>query len=183
MAYSSSNIFADALAEHSVVLANCDLDGAGNYAAGGIACPIDGLNRAEAVFFFDTGGYILDFDPEAQKVLIKTNRLEYTAAVNPASAATDTVQDVTITVTGVVTTDKIVAIAPDDLEAGLVPIKAWVSAADTVKVRILNSSAGTVDGASKTWAFDVYSVIPREMKDGDSVPAALAAVKALAIGK
>jgi hypothetical protein len=42
---------------------------------------------------------------------------------------------------------------PSTLESSLSFTGAYVSAADTVKVRITNHSAGTVDGASGTWTY------------------------------
>jgi len=53
--------------------------------------------------------------------------LRATAAVNPASAATDAIADLAVTVTGVLATDYVQALPPADIESGLV-----VHAGDTV---------------------------------------------------
>ena len=111
------------------------------------------LERAAFVNFQSTSPYRFTWDAANQKVLVKERHRDYTAAVDPASALTDTIADLSVTVTGVETTDLVEAIPPADLEAGVVPILCRVSAANTVILRLHNPTAGTVNGASKTWTF------------------------------
>src|SRR3989304_7907509 len=77
--------------------------------------------------------------------------LEFSASVNPPSIAANDGDKVAVTLTGVALGDYVITQAPDDLEAGLFPGQAWVSAADTVQLPLYNYTAGAVDGAAKTW--------------------------------
>jgi len=79
----------------------------------------------------------------------------FTVDIDPPSiaAGTSTNVDVTVTGRGLVTTDRLIAIPPDDLEAGLVFRMTEVPADDTVRVRLYNPTAAAIDGASKTWTF------------------------------
>jgi hypothetical protein len=74
------------------------------------------------------------------------------ATVNPASAATDAIANLAVTVTGVLATDVVRALAPADLEAGVVCV-AVTPTTNTVTLRLHNPTAGTVDGGAKTWTF------------------------------
>jgi hypothetical protein len=80
------------------------------------------------------------------------DRLRATAAVDPASGNTDTVQDLAVTVTGVLATDYVTA-KPLALAQGVIFNGAAVPTTDTVTVGIANASAGTVNGASVSWTF------------------------------
>lgn len=80
--------------------------------------------------------------------------LRASAAVNPASGATDTVQDLAVTITGLLAADYIYP-HPPALAQGVIYNGAAVPTADTVTLGIANPSAGTVDGASLTWTFYV----------------------------
>lgn len=135
------------------------------------------------VFLAPTSGYTFEYDYTNNKVLAYKDSKRLTAAVDPASLATDAVANTQITLTGAATTDDVIAIPPVDLEAGLVCQSAWVSGANTVQVRIQNVSAGTVDGASKTWAFIVRpkSGVGVEVADTTDL-SALTAVRAFAWG-
>ena len=77
-----------------------------------------------------------------------------TATVDvPAFTANDS-QDVSVTVAGVLATDVPVAvIPPSNLDDDVVVSHAYVSAANTVVVRLGNVGAGTPDPASGTWGF------------------------------
>lgn len=74
----------------------------------------------------------------------------HSVSVNPTSLTTLTEVDISVTITGVVTTDKVIAAMSNDLEAGLIWKNAYVSAADTVVVTVANISSGTIDGAACT---------------------------------
>lgn len=128
-------------------------------------------------------GYTFDYDYSANKVKVFKDSQRLTAAVDPGSLATDVIGNTAVAVTGVATTDDIIAIPPVDLEAGLVAQSAWASNANEVTVRIQNVSAGTVDGASKTWAFIVRpkSGVGVEVADTADL-SALTGVRFLAFG-
>jgi len=74
----------------------------------------------------------------------------HSVSVNPTSLATLAEVDITVTITGVVTTDRVIAHESDNLEVGLIWKNAYVSAADSVVVTVANISAGTIDGAACT---------------------------------
>lgn len=78
--------------------------------------------------------------------------LRANAAVDPVSALTDTTQNLAVTVTGVSATDYIYP-HPPAMVQGVIFQGAAVPTLNTVTVGITNASAGTVDGASLTWAF------------------------------
>lgn len=83
--------------------------------------------------------------------------LTATATLNFASTATGAVATaLTVTVTGAAVGDKVVLGAPSTLEAGLIAF-GFVSAADTVSIRLANLSGGTVDPASASWKVAVFT--------------------------
>lgn len=72
----------------------------------------------------------------------------YTVAVDPASLAAQTGAETTVTVTGVTTDDRIICCMPAAaLNAGLC-FSARVSAADTVKIHVVNVTSGAIDMSS-----------------------------------
>lgn len=80
-------------------------------------------------------------------------RLRASAAVDPASGGTDTVQNLAVTVTGVLATDYARLASAPTVVQGVIYNGSVVCTADTVTVGIANASAGTVDGASTTVEF------------------------------
>lgn len=81
--------------------------------------------------------------------LVKTG----TVAVDPASLLTATLNETAVTITGAAVGDIVIMNPPSALEATLAFAGAYVSATNTVKVRLANISAGTVDGASASWTY------------------------------
>lgn len=74
--------------------------------------------------------------------------------VDLASVASAAVTEKSLTITGAALGDTVIMTAPAaGLTAGLVICGAYVSAADTVKVRVANLSGGTVDEDSGTWEY------------------------------
>lgn len=67
-------------------------------------------------------------------------------------------QDLTVTATGAAVNDTVHLGPPTGLTAGLIPF-AWVSAADTVTIRLSNITAGAIDPASATWKVAVHQGI------------------------
>lgn len=140
-----------------------------------------GLRVVEDILFEDEDGYRFRYDRTNKKVIALHKHNVYTAAVDPASIAADTAANTQVAVAGVTTADRILAIPPNDLESGLVLQAVWVSAADTIQVRLLNTTAGAIDGASKTWTFIVYRDQDREVKAGTDLSAVV--VRAVAFGR
>lgn len=81
-----------------------------------------------------------------------------TVSVDPGSLLTQTSEDVTVTITGAASGDIVIMNPPATLEATLAFGGAYVSAANTVKVRIVNFSAGTVDGAALSWTYAILRI-------------------------
>lgn len=70
--------------------------------------------------------------------------------IDLASVAANTSAEQTFTVTGL-STDMMVFVNKSDLDAGIGIVNARVSAADTLALTIMNSTAGAVDAASETY--------------------------------
>lgn len=102
-----------------------------------------------------TSGFVFKYDYTNSVVKAYTVCNTYTATVDPASMLTDTVANTDVTITGAVTTDIVEVIPPNTLEAGIVVQQAWVTATNTVRLRLCNTSSGTVDPASATWTFNL----------------------------
>lgn len=86
--------------------------------------------------------------PAVQKMLTATATLDF------ASIAAGAVGTLTATVTGAATGDFVIVAPPGNLNAGLV-VSGFVSAANTVTIRIINGTAGAIDPASSTWGIAV----------------------------
>jgi len=74
----------------------------------------------------------------------------YSATIDPASVAINTVAEQTFTVTGLTTGDKVV-VNPPSLSAGLGIAGARVSAANTLAINFVNPTGAAIDQASGTW--------------------------------
>ena len=81
--------------------------------------------------------------------------MRITAAVDPSSNATDTVENLAVTVTGVLAGDKVSLADSPAVVQGVIYNGSIVVTTDTVTLGIANASAGTVNGASKTVTFIV----------------------------
>lgn len=83
--------------------------------------------------------------------------LTTTATLNFASTANGAVAtELTVTVTGAAVGDKVVLGPPSTLETGLIAF-GYVSAANTVSIRLANLSGSTVDPASASWKVAVFT--------------------------
>lgn len=76
--------------------------------------------------------------------------LQATATLDWGSIGAQAAADKTVAVTGAAVGDIVAASPNTTLEAGLA-FNAWVSAADTVTIRLHNYSAGAIDPASRSW--------------------------------
>lgn len=74
-------------------------------------------------------------------------------SVDLPSIATLAVEEVSVTVTGAAAGDAVIANPPATLAAGLMFAGAYVSGADTVKLRVYNSTGGSIDEAAANWVF------------------------------
>ena len=85
--------------------------------------------------------------------ILATGVLNATATVDPASLVDGAGETKTVTVTGAALGDFAMVAAPYDLSG--VVVTAYVSAANTVSIRLQNESGSTVDLASGTWKVKV----------------------------
>jgi hypothetical protein len=82
------------------------------------------------------------------------NTAKVAVAVNPDSIAAGATLDVDVTVAGAgIAAGQAVAYAPPALTAGLVVAFVRAKAADTVTVRLYNSTAAAIDEPSGSWTF------------------------------
>ncbi|GAA0403043.1 hypothetical protein GCM10009530_63780 [Microbispora corallina] len=81
--------------------------------------------------------------------------LQGSAALDFPSIAAGAVATLSITVTGAAVGDRVAVAAPSTVNAGLMWC-AHVSAADTVTIRLLNTTGGAIDPASATWKVSVF---------------------------
>lgn len=83
-----------------------------------------------------------------------TKVIRGTVTIDPASLAAATAATETVTITGAVVGDSIVINPPAaGLTAGLLMLQAYVSAANTVKVVLYNSTGAPIDEASASWNY------------------------------
>lgn len=78
------------------------------------------------------------------------------ATLNFPNIASNGIAELTLTVTGAVAGDRVVLAAPAAIEAGLT-FSGFVSAADTVSIRLHNNSGGALNPASATWGATVFA--------------------------
>lgn len=155
-----------------------------SYATGGEALDLTTMLQGaelKGVQFESKSGYFFEYDYTNKKAKVMQQHVSYSAAVDPASIALDAVANTAVAVTGVATTDRIIAIPPVDLEAGLVMQSAWVSAANTVTVRLQNTTGAAIDGASKTWTFLAFRAFSKEVPNATDL-SALSGVRFIAWG-
>ena len=77
------------------------------------------------------------------------------ATFNPASVATITTAEQSVTIQGLAVGDFVITQKPTNT-AGVGVVNARVSAANTLSVTFVNPTAGAVDAASETWQFLVF---------------------------
>lgn len=77
-----------------------------------------------------------------------------TVSVTISALAADAEEDITLTITGAAAGD-LVALAPNNssMETGVSISAVWISAADTVKLRISNQSGSGLTGSTATWDY------------------------------
>lgn len=80
-----------------------------------------------------------------------------TQAVDPASITGGAIGTITITATGILATDLVAIEAPATLSAGLV-VQGFQVTADTITVKLMNTTASPIDDTSKTWTWKALRV-------------------------
>lgn len=80
-----------------------------------------------------------------------------TANVNPGSIASVTRGTIAVPMTGAKVGDFVGANPPAALEAGLLYVGAYVSAANEVTIMLYNLTGGAVDGAARDWTLFLIS--------------------------
>lgn len=154
------------------------------YAAGGVPLTFPEIEYAKSAEVIEgLAGYETEWDNEAQKLLVLKKERKITTSVNPASLATDAIANLDVTVTGAATTDDVWVVPAVTLEAGIVVQSARVQSADTVRLRLLNTSAGTVDAAAANWDFILRNAKAREIEATSTELQAFTAVKLEVAGR
>jgi hypothetical protein len=81
---------------------------------------------------------------------IKSGTVSVTIAADAAAAE----EDVSLTITGVAAGDVVLLMPLDaSMETGVGTIACWVSATDTVKVRISNFNGSSLTGSTQNWTY------------------------------
>ena len=81
---------------------------------------------------------------------------EYTETIDLGAVAANTSEEETLTVTGVTTDDRVLAVVPPSLEAGLMVGPCRITADDTVALTEMNATASSIDHTSEaSWIFVV----------------------------
>lgn len=86
-----------------------------------------------------------------------TKIIKATATLDFPNVSSNGSTSLTATVTGAVAGDFVLLAPPSGLESGLT-FSGWVSAADTVRIRIHNNSGGSIDPASASWGITVMTI-------------------------
>ena len=87
---------------------------------------------------------------KAIKTYVSARSIHVIASLNFASIASNSTGTQTVTVTGATVSSGVTLGAPSTIEAGLIWC-GFVSAADTVTIRLHNASGGAIDPALATW--------------------------------
>jgi hypothetical protein len=84
---------------------------------------------------------------------LEKNLLVGTVTIDPPSIAAGSTANVDVSVPGLTTSHRVLVMCQSDLEHGLIPIAAYVPAANTLRVRITNFTSAAIDGAARTWFY------------------------------
>jgi len=76
-----------------------------------------------------------------------------TVSIDPPSIAAGASADIDVAVPGLKTGHVVIAMCQGPLEVGLVPQAAWVPVADTLRVRLYNSTGAAIDGVARGWFY------------------------------
>jgi len=76
-----------------------------------------------------------------------------TVTVDPPSIAAGASGDVDVTVSGLTTDHKVIAMCQTFLDVGLVPQAAWVPSANTLRIRLYNPTGAAINGLAREWFY------------------------------
>lgn len=93
---------------------------------------------------------------EGSLTTLHKHRLTATATLDFGSIASNGIGELTVTVTGAAAGNPVMLGPPSTIEAGLT-WSGFVSAADTVTIRLHNNTSASVDPASASWAVSVHA--------------------------
>jgi hypothetical protein len=82
-----------------------------------------------------------------------TSLIVGTVTVDPASINGGASGNTDVSVDGLTTRHKVVAMCQDALEAGLVPQAAYVPTDGTLRIRLYNATGNPIDGNARVWFF------------------------------
>ena len=83
--------------------------------------------------------------------------LQGTVTVDPPEVTKYATVNVDVTVSSLLTSHRVYVQCQSDLENGLVCIAAYCPVNGTLRLRISNWSASSVNGAARTWAYQAYT--------------------------
>ncbi len=82
--------------------------------------------------------------------------VEFTAALTPSAVSANSVAEQTFTVTGILTSDKLVNVIKPTLTTHIGIVGARISANNTIAITYLNSSGGSATPAAETYSVLVW---------------------------
>ena len=82
--------------------------------------------------------------------------LKGTVAVDPPSIAAASCGTVAVTIAGLTTAHIVVLAIPAALEANLGYVGRYVSAANTLTIKLVNPTAAAIDGAALSWTYTAW---------------------------
>lgn len=101
---------------------------------------------------------VAGFKPASNSSQAMTYIKSGTIAVDPASLATLSSSETSVTISGAAVGDIVIMNPPASFETGLIFSGARVSAANTVLVRISNMTAGSINGAALNWTYTIIRI-------------------------
>jgi hypothetical protein len=84
---------------------------------------------------------------------LEKNLLVGTVTIDLPTIYVGATTNVDVTVPGLTTSHRVIVMCQSDLEHGLIPIAAYVPAANTLRIRITNFTSAAIDGAARTWFY------------------------------
>lgn len=111
------------------------------------------------------GGYSFEYDHTTGKVKAFNTMLDASMEITPGEVPAGEAVDIVVEHGAFKIGDYLVMQPPSNLEAGLVPIAAWVTEAGKAKVRIYNPTAAAVTGVAKFWNLLTFTPAQREVYD------------------
>lgn len=153
-----------------------------SYPAGGETLDLDRFfTQCMGVIIEPTNGYTFEYNPPTKKLKAFHTFADLSADVTPGEIAAGTAVDIEVSHSKLKSGDYLLPKAPFNLEAGLIPITAWVTEAGKAKIRIFNATADAITGTQKSWMLHAILTVPREVFAGANL-SDLAGVRFIAWG-